>query len=116
MLVILTAVRWIKANWKLITIIAILGGAFYSGWATRGYIAEAAQNKAIAAAVKASEDKMRGDYEKAAQIEKRKRAIREKARAANTDIYSAGGDNCSDKPIPSDFMRLIQSAYDNIAG
>lgn len=116
MLAILTAAKWIHANWKLVAIVAILGGAFYSGWKTRGYIAEAAQNKAIAAAVKVSEDKMRGDYEKAIAIEKRKRAYRERARAASVGINSLPNDACGDSSIPSSWMLIIQNAYDNIAG
>lgn len=116
LLLAINAYKWIIANWKLIAIAVVLAGVFTAGWCVRGYIAEAAQNKAIAAAVKVSEDKMRGDYEKAIAIEKRKRAYRERARAASVGINSLPNDACGDSSIPSSWMLIIQNAYDNIAG
>lgn len=115
LLLAINAFKWIQANWKLVAIAAILGGAFYSGWAIRGYIAEAAQNKAIALAIQETKAEEKKLYDQAIQLEKRKRAIREKARVANTDIYKATGDSCSDSLIPDSWMRIIQSAYDNSA-
>lgn len=116
MLAILTAAKWIRNNWQLALMVGGLVGMFYSGWVVRGYIAEAMQNKAIAAAVKDANDKMRGDYEKAIAIEKRKRAYRERARAASVGINSLPNDACGDSSIPSSWMLIIQNAYDNIAG
>ena len=110
MLAILTAVKWVQDNWKLVAIAAILGGAFYSGWTIRGHIAESAQNKAIAAAVQETKDKERAEYEKATQLEKRKRADREKARIANASIYATGSDACSDMPVNPEWVQLLRDA------
>ena len=117
-LAIISTYKWVVTNWRIIAIAAILGGAFYTGWASRGYIAEAAQNKAIAAAVAETKQQEKKLYDEALQREKRKRAIREKARANNAAIYSApdSGDGCGDKLIPDSWMRIFQDAYGNGTG
>ena len=102
--------KWAGANWKLVAIAAILATSFASGWYIRGYIAEAAQNKAIAAAVaetKLEEGKL---YAKAIEQEKRKRAIRERTRVANMGVSAVVADSCSDQPVNADFLRLIREA------
>jgi len=106
----LSAYKFIIANWKLVAIAAILAASFGLGWYVRGYIAEAAQNKAIAAAIELTKAEERGLYEKAIEQEKRKRAIRERARVANVGINSVSADTCTDQPVNADFMRLIREA------
>ena len=108
--------KWAGANWKLVAIAAILATSFASGWYIRGYIAEAAQNKAIAAAVaetKLEEGKL---YAKAIEQEKRKRTIRERSRVANMAINAAGGDACSDSPVLPEWVRVINDAISGAAG
>ncbi len=110
MLLVLNALNWIRANWRAVAIAAILAASFGSGWHVRGYIAEAAQNKAIAAAVaetKLEEGKL---YAKAIEQEKRKRAIRERTRVANVGVSAVVADSCSDQPVNADFLRLIREA------
>lgn len=110
------AMIWLLANWKKVVMAVVVASSFGGGWFVRGEIAEAAQNRAIAQAIEETKKQEKALYEKATQLEKRKRAIREKARLANTDINKAAGDSCSDKPIPSGWLLIIHNAYDNIAG
>ena len=118
MLAILTAAKWIQANWKLVAITVIILTSFGLGWYVRDYIAEAAQNQAIAAAVAETQKKEGELYAKALESEKRKRAIREKARANNAAIYQAAdsGDGCGNKPLSPEWLRIIKDAYDNGTG
>lgn len=118
MLAILTAAKWIHANWKLVAVCAVMFSCAAVGYGVRGYIAEAAQNKAIAAAVEQAKLEEKKLYDKAMESEKRKRAIREKARANNAAIYKAAdsGDGCGDKPLSPEWLRVIKDAYDNGTG
>ena len=107
----ISASKFISANWRIIAIASILAMSFLSGWVGRGYIEEASKNAAIAAAV-AETKKQEGElYAKAMADEKRKRAIRERARVASVDIHSSVGDDCSERPVFAGWMQLIQDAY-----
>lgn len=116
MLALLTAAKWIQANWKLVAIAAILGVSFYGGFSVRGYIAESAQNKAIAAAVAEAKATERKLYDEALEQEKRKRSIRERSRASGVAINSVVGDNCTDSTIPAQWLRIIRDAYSGGTG
>jgi pyruvoyl-dependent arginine decarboxylase (PvlArgDC) len=106
----ISAFNWVRGNWKLVAIFGGFCAAFSAGYYVRGYIAEAAQNKAIAAAIELTKTEERGLYEKAIEQEKRKRAIRERARVANVGINTVVSDQCSDVPVNADFLRLIREA------
>jgi hypothetical protein len=106
----INAFNWVRGNWKLVIIFGGFCVVFSTGYYVRGYIAEAAQNKAIAAAIELTKAEERGLYEKAIEQEKRKRAIRERARVANVGINSVSADTCTDQPVNADFLRFITEA------
>lgn len=93
MLAILTAVKWIQANWKLVAIAAILGGAFYSGWATRGYICTAEKNAAQVAENKAIIDSGVRGNEKLSEVEKKNAKLRETTRGVTSQLAKNRGIN-----------------------
>lgn len=66
----ISAYKFVSANWRIIAIAGVLAGVFSAGWCVRGYIAEAVQNKAIAAAVAETKKQEKESYEKAQQLEK----------------------------------------------
>ena len=115
LLALIGAYKWIVANWKLMLIVGVVASSFLAGWYVRGEIATAAKNKAIAETVKATQLADKDLYDKAIEQEKRKRAIRERTRVANVAINSAAGDQCSDMPIPAQWLLIIQNAITGAA-
>lgn len=108
----LVALKFLRSNWKLVAVVAVCTACFSSGYAVRGYIAEAEKNAAVAAAVEATKQEELKNYEKAKQVEEAKRKSREKARSDATRIRLAAGDNaCLDSPIiPIDWLRISWEA------
>lgn len=118
LLALIGSYRWIVANWRLTAIGAVLASSFMAGFYVRGSIAEAAQNKAIAAAVQKTKDEEKSLYEKAKIIEAIKRKSREKARAdANRLEEGLIDSECLDAPlIPAEWVRIRDEAIADRAG
>lgn len=91
MLAILTAVKGLLGNWKLIVAAAVIGGV--GGYNVRGYICTAEKNAVTVAENKAIIDSGVKGNEKLSEVEKKNAKLRETTRGVTSQLAKNRGIN-----------------------